>query len=291
MTGVAVVTARQSDGTPVGFTANSFSSVSLDPPMLLVCPGRFLSSFDTFSTCTHFAVSVLGEGQQDVATIFARSKSDRFAQVAHTDDANGVPQIGGAIARFSCATHALIDAGDHCILLGAITGFDHAAGPGLGYAGGQFFTLSTERAALDYDTGPIVAGAIVQHKNSVVLERTATGLRPLQCALETRGAVIPHLQQTLHKAGVTADVAQAYSVFDDARSKTHYSYFLARARTVHPRADVAAVPITDLGSVEYSHPALATMMHRFAQEAQTQTFGLYFGDSEHGAVHAPKERM
>ncbi|MEP0940380.1 MAG: flavin reductase family protein, partial [Rhizobiaceae bacterium] len=71
MTGVTVVTARRADGVAVGFTANSFTSVSLDPPLLLVCPGKFLSSYETFASCTHFAVSVLAEGQKDIATVFA----------------------------------------------------------------------------------------------------------------------------------------------------------------------------------------------------------------------------
>jgi len=64
MTGVTVVTAVRGDGKYVGFTANSFTSVSLDPPMLLVCPGKFLSSYETFSKCIHFSVNILSEGQE-----------------------------------------------------------------------------------------------------------------------------------------------------------------------------------------------------------------------------------
>lgn len=64
MTGVTVVTARAPDGTSVGFTANSFTSVSMDPPLLLVCPGKFLSSYQTFAECTDFAISILAEGQE-----------------------------------------------------------------------------------------------------------------------------------------------------------------------------------------------------------------------------------
>ena len=78
MTGVTVVTALGPDGNPVGFTANSFSSVSLDPPLLLVCPGKFLSSFEVFANCTHFAVNILAEGQEAGANTCASVKCDRF---------------------------------------------------------------------------------------------------------------------------------------------------------------------------------------------------------------------
>ena len=138
VTGVTVVTARQTDGIPVGFTANSFASVSLDPPLLLVCPGKFLSSYQTFATCTHFAVSVLSAGQEDISDIFARSKMDRFAQVDHHSDIHGIPVITGATARFPCSTHHILPAGDHCVLMGRVRCFEHSAKPGLGYAAGQY---------------------------------------------------------------------------------------------------------------------------------------------------------
>ncbi len=144
LTGVTVVTARAPDGSPVGFTANSFSSVSLEPPLLLVCPGKALSSFETFRTADHFGVSILAAGQEDVSDIFASSAADRFAKVAHDDDLHGVPLIRGAAARFSCATHQVIPAGDHIILLGEVRHVDHANTAGLGYAGGRYFSLGPD---------------------------------------------------------------------------------------------------------------------------------------------------
>ena len=141
MTGVTVVTTREPNRAPLGFTANSFSSVSLDPPMLLVCVGRSLSSHDIFANCAHFAVSVLAEGQEGVSNVFASFKGDRFAQIAHGSDTNGIPVIDGAVAQFSCRRAQSIPAGDHTILLGQITGFTHRDGLGLGYARGQYFSL------------------------------------------------------------------------------------------------------------------------------------------------------
>lgn len=291
MTGVTVVTARQDDGAPVGFTANSFSSVSIDPPLLLVCPGKFLSSYLTFARCSHFAVSILAEGQEEIATVFASSKADRFAQVAHTDNLHGVPVIDGAIAQFSCSTHQIVEAGDHCVLIGEVADFTHGAEPGLGYVSGRFFSLGAERAALDHGAGLTIAGAIVEDGQTVLMQRTATGFAPLQCAHTDRGALLDHLRHTVLDMGVQVTLGQAYSVFDDAKQRTHHSYFLATGRITAPHPDVVAVPVGDLPSLAYASPAIKTMMLRFASEAASRSFGLYFGDTEQGAIHAPTDRM
>ena len=291
MTGVTVVTARQSDGAPVGFTANSFSSVSIDPPLLLVCPGKFLSSFETFANCRHFAISVLGEDQQDIATIFASSKSDRFAQSSHTNDLHGVPVIDGAIAQFSCTTHHVLEAGDHCVLLGQVADFSYDAQPGLGYVSGRFFSLGAERAALDHGDGLTIAGAIIQDGQTVLMQRTPAGLAPLHCAHKDRGALLDHLRSTVQGMGVDATLGQAYSVFDDAKQRRHHSYFLGTGQITSAHPDVVAIAIKDLPAVSYASAAIKTMMLRFASEAENRSFGLYFGDTEQGAVHAPTDRM
>lgn len=140
MTGVTVVTARGPGGVPCGFTANSFASVSLSPPLLLVCPGRFLSSFDIFAECSHFAVSVLADGQQDASNAFASYKGDRFARVPTHEDMHGVPVISGAAAVFSCTAAQTIPAGDHAVLIGEVRGMQHSGASGLGYAGGRYFS-------------------------------------------------------------------------------------------------------------------------------------------------------
>ena len=141
VTGVTVVTARDAQGSPVGFTANSLTSVSLDPPLLLVCPGQFLSSFEVFSTCSHFAVSVLAADQQEVLDVFARFKGDRFARVRHSYDLHDVPVIDGAAAQFSCVTAKIIPAGDHVVLMGEVRDAARNDAAGLGYADGAYFQL------------------------------------------------------------------------------------------------------------------------------------------------------
>ncbi|WP_448501307.1 flavin reductase family protein [Sphingomonas sp.] len=119
-TGVTVVTTRTVDGTPVGLTANSFTSVSLDPPLLLVCIAKSASSLSAFEQARHFAVNVLHIGQQPVSGRFARRGEDRFAGTDVETWDSGVPILSHSLASFECAHEAAHDAGDHVILIGRV---------------------------------------------------------------------------------------------------------------------------------------------------------------------------
>lgn len=291
MTGVTVVTARGPDGALVGFTANSFASVSLDPPLLLVCPGKFLSSYDSIATCSHFAVNILAEGQEEISNTFASYKGDRFAKVAHHIDLHGVPVIDGTIAQFSCSTHQTLPAGDHCILIGQVQDYAYVDAPGLGYVGGQYFSLGMERAALDDTMDTAVCGAIIKDAGHVLLEQTSQGFRPPQITCTDRGQMRRDLCENLDALGLKARLGQAYSVFDDRQAGTHFAYFLANGTTVQPSGALQAVAIQDLPELSYSTPAIAQMMARFALEARTGGFALYLGDANRGDVHTPSERI
>ena len=290
MTGVTVVTTRMPDGTPCGFTANSFSSVSMDPPLLLVCPGKFLSSFDAFAGCTHFAVNILAEGQEDVSNTFASFKGDRFAKVSHQSDPNGIPLIDGAIAQFSCTTWNSMPAGDHQSLIGQVTDFAQSEGRGLGYAGGQYFSLGLERAALEQTEGQAVCGAIISVGDAVLLEQTPNGFRLPQIERSDRGQLRQELQEDLAARGIAARLGPAYSVYDDASLGQHFAYFLGTSDDVDVSAPLQAVPVADLPSLNYTTQAIADMMARYALEFRTRSFGLYLGDAKRGDVHALSER-
>lgn len=290
MTGVTVVTAIGPDGIPVGFTANSFSSVSMDPPLLLVCPGKFLSSYDSFQKCKHFAVNVLSEGQEDVSNTFASYKGDRFAKVPNHADLNGVPLIDGATAQFSCTTHQVIPAGDHCILIGHVDDFTHKETTGLGYVGGRYFSLGLERSAFDETAATTICGAIIEDEGHVLLVRTPDGFHPPQCTHTDRGRLIKDLHDTLTAKGISAELGQAYSVFEGVKSRDHHTYFLGTGRLTAPSPDIIAVPIAELTTVQFTTPAIGRMMARFALEARSRNFALYIGDTEKGVVHDQPER-
>lgn len=126
-TGVTIVTGIDTDGTPVGFTANSFTSVSLDPPLLLVCPGRMASSLPAIRRTGRFAVNVLSVAQQAIAERFAMRGVDRFEAGRWIEARSGLRLLEGACAHFDCTLEQDIEAGDHQLLIGRIESFHATA--------------------------------------------------------------------------------------------------------------------------------------------------------------------
>ena len=126
-TGVTVVTGHDADGGRIGLTANSFTSVSLDPPLLLFCPANTASALPALQRSRRFAVNVLDLDGQHVADRFAKKGIDRFAD-AEWEDWDGVPVLSAAKAAFACTLHADHDGGDHRIIVGRVTrlAFSHA---------------------------------------------------------------------------------------------------------------------------------------------------------------------
>jgi len=289
-TGVTVVTALDASGAPVGFTANSFTSVSLDPPLLLVCPGKFLSSFEVFATCRAFAVNVLAEGQEEVSNTFAGYKGDRFARVDWAPDAHGVPLLKGTAAAFSCRTHQTIPAGDHVVLMGRIDAMQHSGKRGLGYVSGGYFSLGLERAAGGGRAGKsLIAGAIVVHDGAVLLEDSAEGLRPPQIKVNSHQQARVAMREHLRAKGVPIRLETAYSIFDDAKGATQFTYFRATAQDAGAGSAGRYVPLNALHRATFATDALRTMLLRYANEHEAHDFGLYVGDETTGTVHSPKE--
>lgn len=119
-TGVTILTARDADESPVGLTANSFTSVSLDPPLLLACIATSAASADVFRSAETFAVNVLHIGQQPASIRFSRRDEDRFGATPWEPGLNGTPVLTGSLATFECVRHAVHEGGDHIILIGQV---------------------------------------------------------------------------------------------------------------------------------------------------------------------------
>ncbi|RRH96915.1 flavin reductase [Mesorhizobium tamadayense] len=134
VTGVTIVTTGTSDG-PVAITANSFSSVSLDPPLVLWSIGRHSRRFDAFANAGHYAIHVLAEDQTGLCWRFSKSGSD-FAGLDLSWNEHGVPLLPRALARFECSVADRFPAGDHMILLGRVLELETQEGSPLLFAGG-----------------------------------------------------------------------------------------------------------------------------------------------------------
>ncbi|WP_420885639.1 flavin reductase family protein [Candidatus Vallotia lariciata] len=148
-TGVTVLTTLQLDGTPRGLTANSFTSVSLNPPLVLICIAKQASSYTVFANAGHFAVSILAQEQESIAKLFASKAVDKFSQTKWYPCCSGSPVIWGAAASFDCQMYKFIDAGDHGVLIGRVLDFSHAEEvPSLGYYRGSYMSFSLTQNAI-----------------------------------------------------------------------------------------------------------------------------------------------
>ena len=136
VTGVTVVTTDSREG-PVAIVANSFASVSLDPPLVLWCPAKGSHRFEHFAGSRRFAVHVLAHGQKDLCLAVLDSKTAISRFPTHPSHC-GMPLIDGALACFECTLAATHDAGDHAIILGEVTRAQHRAGIPLVFQGGRY---------------------------------------------------------------------------------------------------------------------------------------------------------
>ena len=278
LTGVTVVPARTATGEPVGFTASSFTSVSLYPPMVLVCPGNHLSSFDVFRATSRFGISILAEGQEDVSNVFASRRADRFSVCQWEDVAEGVPLITGRAAGFVCDTSSVVTAGDHIVLIGEVVFFDDAAHAGLGYGPDGYFTQSNERRAEAGDAAVTRASVLLDDGHRLYLTKTddlptvrvATGNSPLST-----------LEAELARLQIKADLSVVYAIYDEAGNGRRIVF---RGRTKGPQAPLEAHDISELPGMHVGNTALRALLNRFAEEHRTQSFGLYVGDETAGDV-------
>ena len=141
-TGITVVTTRDANGNPYGLTVNSFTSVSLDPVLVLVCLDNRLSGLDSFKNSKHFGVSILSDRQEDISRMFAKKDSERPSSI-YFEGKLGLPLIRQSLAVMECEVKNVYAGGDHQIFLGEVMAAEvlHPEGTLL-YFRGKYHRLS-----------------------------------------------------------------------------------------------------------------------------------------------------
>jgi flavin reductase (DIM6/NTAB) family NADH-FMN oxidoreductase RutF len=140
-TGVTIVTARSAKGAPIGLTANSFNSVSIEPPLILWSLSRQAGSMAAFERGSHYAINILAADQHQLAVRFASKDVERFEGVSFRLGASGVPLLDGAAAVFECFNRSRYEEGDHVIFVGEVESCARRAGAHpLIFHGGRYFT-------------------------------------------------------------------------------------------------------------------------------------------------------
>jgi flavin reductase (DIM6/NTAB) family NADH-FMN oxidoreductase RutF len=138
-TGVTIITAKTADGV-IGMTANSFSSLSLDPALVMWSPAINSSRFKFFADAPHFAIHILTDQQKDICEAFAKN-GHAFNEIHHTLNAHGVPLIDNCLARFECSHVATHPAGDHVIVIGQANDVTFQNGTPLAFYAGKYGTI------------------------------------------------------------------------------------------------------------------------------------------------------
>lgn len=149
VTGVTVITTVDESGKPHGLTANSFSSVSLDPPLILWSQARTAPSHQVFSSCERFAVNILADEQVDISNRFARSAADKFGGTSTHAGLGGVPLIDGSAAHLECRLVNTYPGGDHVVFIGQVERIERHARQPLVFGGGKYLV------AQPHDMGPL----------------------------------------------------------------------------------------------------------------------------------------
>lgn len=287
LTGVTVVTAHDRHGKPLGFTANSFTSVSLEPPLVLVCLANSSQNYEALITSNGFAVNVLSQTQIEISNTFARPVENRFAVGNWGKGPYGSPVLEGASAWFDCSMHKTIEAGDHVILIGQVEAFDNTTTPGLGYARGAYVTASNAADALAHTTNLVVSALIEKNGYVLLVDDGSGGLTLPECVVEGQGASAA-VKKLIASTGLHAVPGFIYSVFEDVERKRQHISFLCQTTQGEPSTG-SFVPLTSTALDHVSDSAILTMLKRFAAESMLGNYGIYYGDQTSGEVRPIKQ--
>jgi flavin reductase (DIM6/NTAB) family NADH-FMN oxidoreductase RutF/DNA-binding MarR family transcriptional regulator len=150
-TGVAVITATTENGEPAGVTANSFTSVSLDPPLILWCLASASDSLKIFKDATHFAVNILASDQKNMSTHFAKRMENKFAKIPFVAGLGGAPLLDNCMTQLQCSSKEKYEVGDHWVFVGEVEKFESTSKEALLFHLGSYgisLPLPTDESSL-----------------------------------------------------------------------------------------------------------------------------------------------
>ena len=287
MTGVTVVTTHDKKNNPLGFTANSFSSVSLDPPLVMVCLANSSANYDALVSTDRFAINILSEKQKEVSNTFARPVDDRFATVSWRKGPHGSPILDDVSAWFDCSSYKQVEAGDHVILIGQVEAFETSTSPGLGYARGAYVTPATEAEVISQRTD-VVVSALIEKSGKVFFYDDGNGILTLPLTKVGKSSASATLQTLIDQSEVKATPGFIYSVFEDIEQKQQHISFLCQANPAK-----ASKPASGQGAFfeltadtlsKVQDQAVRIMLERFAKESKLGNYGVYLGNQTSGEV-------
>lgn len=287
MTGVTVITTVDGEDRPRGFTANSFTSVSLEPPLVLVCIDHNALSYPVYAETEHFAVNVLAEEQREVSGIFAGKAADKFSYVSWHRGMTGSPVIDGSLSWVDCRVHKRVEAGDHLILIGEVQDFHYTPANPLGYFRGAYLTSGLEQDAIPSPGQKTCVGGILESDGHVLLIEDDQGNLSLPVGSRLGPASDPKsLLGRLQKLQVDAEIGFLFAVFEHDQSGSLNVYYRGQIRRAPGEgAGARMIPLDEIPWERLPDSALRSMLGRYVNERVEDRFGVYVGDFEAGQVH------
>jgi flavin-dependent trigonelline monooxygenase, reductase component len=291
LTGVTVITTRDADGVPRGMTANSFTSVSLDPPLLLICVGKSATSFPAFAACASFAVNVLHARQVALSAAFASKakdkNKDKFENVAHDTVHTGAPILRDCLTWFDCSVHQRLEAGDHVVLIGRIEAFGTSPSAPLGFCRGRYAEVKDPLPPGWSPSRDMIVGYIIEADGRILLRATG-GKWSLPIAKGRQKTTLLDLDD----AGTVAllpDATFLYSIFDVSDGDPGYIIYRGRLAANGAAADDLApglrfFPVDDLPFDAIGERDIVAMLRRYVHERSQNRFGIYVDAIDGGRV-------
>lgn len=290
VTGVTVVTTIDRQRCPRGMTANSFASVSLDPPLVLVCIGQSAASHDEFYVADGFAINILSAEQEELSALFASKSPDKFENIAWWRGDSGSPVLDDVLAWIDCATHKKITMGDHLIMFGRVLGLGLSQGVPLSFFNGTYTNLNIDKEINMFPPPPLMVGGIVETKGRILLCRDEGGWTiPAECH---RGIVSSGRNEFVQKClalGFPIEPVFVYSIFTNSDGSLFTVYRCsvdadARIPPLDLADDMRLFDIDQLPHAKISTRPMRSMLQRYIHERECDRFGIYVESADGGQV-------
>lgn len=281
VTGVTIITTVDDAGNPKGLTANSFTSVSLSPPIVLVCVAKTATSYPAFKACAAFGVNILANEQRALSNKFASKTQDKFDDVDWYRGHGGIPVIEGNISALQCSTLNCTDCGDHIILIGKVEAFIRSEDrEPLVYVRGGYAQLRAPGSAEQMPHLKVKVGAILEADDTILLIRERDGQYALPCRsrlgpLSDAGSLLGWLDTQ----GAGPSIVCIFSVFEHREdpSEVLSVYYYGKAQMPATGGELTAVSIHDLSPQLLSNSNERYMIERFLEERKHGRMGIYYG--------------
>ncbi len=289
-TGITIVTTTDATGKVYGFTANSFTSLSIDPPLLLVSIAKSSYGMTVYSASQGFAVNILAEKQRELSNRFATQGIDKYAGVSWHTAKTGSPIFDKVAAWFDCENYQQVDAGDHLILIGKVLEYSYNADSPLGFCRGAYVTygLTPQMLELVSSSGQLRVGALIENDGRILLQKDIGSGEVRIPIADTVGNIDEpdSLIGMLTRAGIEADLSFLFSAYHV--SNTRFIYYRGELQSIRDLKETASLHFVKFAAIPWSsiHDyAVRRILRRYESERSIGSYSVFIGGQDVGDVY------